>query len=33
MNGRKLVLGALAALVVAFLLAGLWHELLMSDFI
>ena len=32
MNGRKLVLGALTAFAVAFLLAGLWHVLLMSDF-
>ena len=32
MNGRKLVLGALAAFVVAYLLSGLWHVLLMSDF-
>ena len=32
MNGRKLVLGALTAFAVAFLLSGLWHVLLMSDF-
>ncbi len=32
MNGRRFLLGALAAFVVAFLLAGLWHVLLMADF-
>lgn len=32
MNGRKFLLGALAAFVVAFLLSGLWHVLLMADF-
>ena len=32
MNGRKLVLGALAAFVVAYLLSGLWHVLLLADF-
>ena len=32
MNGRKFVLGALAAFVVGFLLSGLWHVLLMADF-
>lgn len=32
MNGRKLVLAALAAAVVGFLLSGLWHTLLMADF-
>ena len=32
MNGRKFLLGALAAFVVGFLLSGLWHVLLMADF-
>ena len=32
MNGRKLVTGALVASVVAFLLSGLWHVVLMSDY-
>ena len=32
MNGRRLVLGALAAFLVVFLLSGLWHVLLMRDF-
>ena len=32
MNGRKFVTGALVASVVAFLLSGLWHVVLMSDY-
>ena len=32
MNGRKLVLGALAAFLVAFLLSGLWHVVLMGEY-
>ena len=32
MNGRKFVIGALVASVVAFLLSSLWHVVLMSDY-
>ena len=32
MNGRKFVTGALVASVVAFLLSGLWHVVLMSGY-
>ena len=32
MDGRKLVLGALAVFVVGFALSGLWHVVLLSDF-
>ena len=32
MNGRKLLLGGLAAFAVAFPLSGLWHVGLMGDF-
>ena len=32
MNGRKFVTGALVASVVAFLLSGLWHVVLMIDY-
>ena len=32
MSGRKLVTGALVAFVVAFLLSGLWHVVLMGDY-
>ena len=32
MNGSKFVPGALVAAVVAFLLSGLWHVVLMSDY-
>jgi hypothetical protein len=32
MNVRKLVLGALVVVIVAFALSGLWHTVLMGDF-
>jgi hypothetical protein len=32
MNGRKFLLGALAAFFVGFLLSGVWHVLLMAEF-
>jgi len=32
MNGRRFLIGALAAFAVAFLLSGLWHVVLMGDF-